>query len=165
MSTALPWDHPSPARRGALFLFFPGTDVFSAAYSEPLALCLAAAALLALVQRRLALRVPAGGTAERPRIRKSNPELGGLIPVVAGRGHERQDAAWSGYTAGSSAVVARLVRKRDRGCGPSCRSSSSNRLVRPRSADGGNASRRLTSSRHGGSPAPAVLWPGTASPS
>lgn len=35
-----------------LFVFFPGTNVFSAAYSEPLALCLAAGALLALHQRR-----------------------------------------------------------------------------------------------------------------
>jgi hypothetical protein len=35
-----------------LYVFFPGTNVFSAAYSEPLALCLAAGTLLALLHRR-----------------------------------------------------------------------------------------------------------------
>lgn len=34
-----------------LFVFFPGTNIFSAAYSEPLALCLAVGALLALQKR------------------------------------------------------------------------------------------------------------------
>ncbi len=38
-----------------LFVFFPGTNVFSAAYSEPLALCLAAGTLLALLSRYWAL--------------------------------------------------------------------------------------------------------------
>ncbi|MDQ1671584.1 MAG: hypothetical protein QOC98_146 [Frankiaceae bacterium] len=35
-----------------LYVFFPGTNVFSAAYSEPLALCLAAGTLLALLHQR-----------------------------------------------------------------------------------------------------------------
>lgn len=35
-----------------LYVFFPGTNVFSAAYSEPLALCLTAGTLLALLHRR-----------------------------------------------------------------------------------------------------------------
>ncbi len=35
-----------------LYVFFPGTNIFSAAYSEPLALCLAAGTLLALLHRR-----------------------------------------------------------------------------------------------------------------
>jgi hypothetical protein len=38
-----------------LFVFFPGTNVFSAAYSEPLALCLAAACLLSLMAQRWVL--------------------------------------------------------------------------------------------------------------
>lgn len=38
-----------------LFVFFPGTNVFSAAYSEPLALCLAAGTLIALLQQRWVL--------------------------------------------------------------------------------------------------------------
>ncbi|MDQ1634768.1 MAG: hypothetical protein QOJ32_1577 [Frankiaceae bacterium] len=38
-----------------LFVFFPGTNVFSSLYSEPLALCLAAGTLLALMRHRWAL--------------------------------------------------------------------------------------------------------------
>jgi hypothetical protein len=38
-----------------LFVFFPGTNVFSAAYSEPLALCFAAGTLLALGRQRWVL--------------------------------------------------------------------------------------------------------------
>jgi hypothetical protein len=44
-------DGPTADLGVALFLFFPGTNVFSAAYSEPLALCLAVLALLALLDR------------------------------------------------------------------------------------------------------------------
>lgn len=38
-----------------LFVFFPGTNVFSTLYSEPLALCLAAGTLLALLRHRWVL--------------------------------------------------------------------------------------------------------------
>jgi hypothetical protein len=45
-------DEPTADLSVALFLFFPGTNVFSAAYSEPLALCLAVLALHALLDER-----------------------------------------------------------------------------------------------------------------
>lgn len=48
-------DAPTADLGVLLFVFFPGTNVFSSLYSEPLALCLAAGTLLALLRHRWAL--------------------------------------------------------------------------------------------------------------
>ena len=55
-------------RAVALYCFFPGAMTFAMLYSEPLSVALAAAALLALLDRRwlLAGVIGAAGTAERP---------------------------------------------------------------------------------------------------
>jgi hypothetical protein len=55
-------------RAVALYCFFPGAMTFAILYSEPLAVAIASAVLLALVERRwlLAGIIGAAGTAERP---------------------------------------------------------------------------------------------------
>jgi hypothetical protein len=55
-------------RAVVLYCFFPGAMTFGMLYSEPLAVALGAAALLALIERRwlLAGLIGAAGTAERP---------------------------------------------------------------------------------------------------
>ena len=61
-------DHRVADRAVVLYCFFPGAMTFGMLYSEPLAVALGAAALLALVKRRwlLAGIIGAVGTAERP---------------------------------------------------------------------------------------------------
>ena len=61
-------DHQVADRAVVLYCFFPGAMTFGMLYSEPLAVALGAAALLALIERRwlLAGVIGAAGTAERP---------------------------------------------------------------------------------------------------
>ncbi len=70
-----------------LYCFFPGAMTFGMLYSEPLAVALAAAALLALVERRwlLAGLLGAVGTAERP----------SLIVLAVAAGVAAAQAIWA----------------------------------------------------------------------
>lgn len=84
------WDRDTGERSAVLFAFFPGSFVFSLAYSEGLALALAAACLLALHRQRwlLAGLAAALATATRPNALALVPAAA-VAALLAIRSHRR----------------------------------------------------------------------------